>query len=59
MGPFPVSEGGNRWVLTAMDYFTKWPKACALPNQETETVGNALIGGFISRFGVPEAIHTD
>jgi len=59
MGPFPVSEGGNRWVLTAMDYFTKWPEAYALPNQEAETVANALIGGFISRFGVPEVIHTD
>lgn len=27
MGPFPVSERGNWFVLTAMDYFTKWPEA--------------------------------
>ncbi|KAJ7992703.1 hypothetical protein DPEC_G00281430 [Dallia pectoralis] len=59
VGPFPVSEGGNRWVLTAIDYFTKWPEAYALPNQEAETIVNALLGGFISRFGVPETIHSD
>ena len=25
-GPFPESERGNRYVLVAMDYFTKWPE---------------------------------
>ena len=59
MGPVPVSEGGNRWVLTAMDYFTKWSEAYALPKQEAETVVNTLLGGFVSRFGVPEVIHTN
>lgn len=40
MGPFPRTTQGNRFVLTAMDYFTKWPEAFALPNQEAETVAN-------------------
>lgn len=43
MGPFPVTERGNRFVLTAMDYFTKWPEAYAIPNQEAETVSDALV----------------
>lgn len=59
MGPFPVSEKGNKYVLTVMDYFTKWPEAYALPDQEAETVVDALLGGLISRFGVPESIHSD
>ena len=25
MGPFPRTDAGNRYVLVAMDYFTKWP----------------------------------
>ncbi|KAJ8016400.1 hypothetical protein DPEC_G00006830 [Dallia pectoralis] len=37
----------------------EWPEAYALPNQEAETIVNALLGGFISRFGVPETIHSD
>uniref|UniRef100_A0A3Q1EU28 Gypsy retrotransposon integrase-like protein 1 n=1 Tax=Acanthochromis polyacanthus TaxID=80966 RepID=A0A3Q1EU28_9TELE len=59
LGPFPLTERGNRYVLTTMDYFTKWPEAYSLPDQEAETVVDALVAGMFSRFGVPEVIHTD
>ncbi|KAL1272916.1 hypothetical protein QQF64_028778 [Cirrhinus molitorella] len=59
LGPFPRSERGNRFVLTAMDYFTKWPEAYALPDQEAETVVDALVDGMFCRFGVAESIHSD
>ena len=35
-GPFPRTRRGNRFICVAMDYFTKWPEACALPNHEAE-----------------------
>ena len=59
LGPFPRTEKGNRYILTAMDYFTKWPEAYSLPNQEAETIVDALVEGMFSRFGAPEVIHTD
>lgn len=59
LGPFPRTTQGNRFVLTAMDYFTKWPEAFALPDQEAETVANALVEGMFSRFGAPQSIHSD
>ena len=59
MGPFPRSDKGNRYVLTVMDYFTKWPEAYAVPDQEAETVVDALVEGMFSRFGAPESIHSD
>lgn len=59
VGPFPITDSGNRWVLTAMDYFTKWPEAYALPDQEAETIVNALTAGMFSRFGAAESIHSD
>jgi hypothetical protein len=31
-GPFPLSDQGNRYLLIAMDYFTKWLEAYAIPN---------------------------
>lgn len=57
--PFPCTERGNRYILTAMDYFTKWPKAYSLLDQKTETTVDALVEGIFSRFGAPEVIHSD
>jgi hypothetical protein len=31
-GPFPLSDQGNWYLLIAMDYFTKWSEAYAVPN---------------------------
>lgn len=57
LGPFPHTDKGNRYILTAMDYFTKWPEAYSLLNQEAETIVDALVEGMFSR--LPEFIHTD
>ncbi|GBN73474.1 hypothetical protein AVEN_137965-1 [Araneus ventricosus] len=38
LGPFPVTTKGNRYVLVLMDYFTKWPEAIPIPDQEASTV---------------------
>ncbi|UYV61692.1 K02A2.6-like [Cordylochernes scorpioides] len=58
-GPFPVTEGGNRYILVAMDYFTKWPEAYAILNQEATTVAKVLMDNLICRFGVPLELHSD
>jgi hypothetical protein len=41
--------------MMAMDYFTKWPEACAIPNQEASSVVEALV----ANFGVPWKLHSD
>ncbi|UYV73470.1 K02A2.6-like [Cordylochernes scorpioides] len=58
-GPFPVTEDGNKYLLVAMDYFTKWPEVYAIPNQEAATVARVLVDNLICRFGVPLELHSD
>ncbi len=59
LGPLPVSEAGNKYLLIVADYFTKWPEGYPLPNQEATTVAEALVREFVCRFGVPREIHSD
>jgi len=58
-GPFPESDRGNRYLLVAMDYFTKWPEVYAIPNQEASTGADVLVSKFFCRFGVPMELHSD
>ena len=58
-GPFPVSSSGNRYVIVAIDYFSKWPEAFPVASQEAATVARALVEGFFCRFGMPEELHSD
>jgi hypothetical protein len=53
------SDQGSRYLLIAMDYFTKWPEVYAIPNQEASTVAEALVTNFFCRFGIPRELHRD
>ena len=54
----PASESGHRYILTMVDYATRFPEAVALERSDTETVAEALVDMF-SRLGVPEEILSD
>ena len=59
MGPLPESKAGNRYVLVAGDYFTKWAEVYAIPNQEATTVAQKLTDEMFCRFSPPEQLHSD
>jgi len=59
IGPIsPVSDKGNRYILTVVDYATRYPEAVALPKIETERVAEALLEVFC-RVGFPKEILSD
>ncbi len=59
VGPIqPVTERKNRYVLTLVDYATRYPETVALPSIETERVAKTLVDIF-SKVGVPEEILAD
>ncbi|GJT85320.1 hypothetical protein Tco_1067037 [Tanacetum coccineum] len=57
MGPFPDSRG-NKYILVAVDYVSKWVEAQALPTNDARVVVKFLKGLF-ARFGVPKALISD
>ena len=59
VGPIkPVTARKNRYILTIVDYATRYPEAIALPNIETSTVAEAMVEVFC-RVGVPQEILSD
>jgi hypothetical protein len=60
VGPInPKSSKGHTYILTATDYFTKWPEAVALKRVDSEELIKFLKDNILSRFGVPEKFITD
>nr|GEV87384.1 reverse transcriptase domain-containing protein [Tanacetum cinerariifolium] len=57
MGPFPSSKG-NKYILVAVDYLSKWVKAKALPTNDARVVVKFL-NSLFSRFGTPKEIISD
>ncbi|GKA82059.1 reverse transcriptase domain-containing protein [Tanacetum coccineum] len=57
MGPFPSSRG-NKYILVAVDYLSKWVEEKALPTNDARVVCKFLKTLF-SRFGAPRAIISD
>nr|GFC59911.1 reverse transcriptase domain-containing protein [Tanacetum cinerariifolium] len=56
MGPFPSSRG-NKYILVAVDYLSKWVDVKALPTNDARVVCKFLKSLF-ARFGSPRAIIT-
>ncbi|GJV63723.1 reverse transcriptase domain-containing protein [Tanacetum coccineum] len=57
MGPFPSSRG-NKYILVAVDYLSKWVEAKVLPTNDARVVVKILKSLF-ARFGTPRAIISD
>nr|GEV41057.1 reverse transcriptase domain-containing protein [Tanacetum cinerariifolium] len=56
-GPFPSSRG-NKYILVAVNYLSKWVEVKALPTNDARVVCKFLQSLF-ARFGTPRAIISD
>nr|GEZ88039.1 reverse transcriptase domain-containing protein [Tanacetum cinerariifolium] len=57
IGPFSSSQG-NKYILVAIDYLSRWVEAKALPTNDARVVCKILKSLF-ARFGTPHAIISD
>ena len=58
MGPFPTSCG-NKYILVAVDYVSKWVEAIASPTNDSKVVMKLFKKIIFPRFGVPRAVISD
>ncbi|MBV2113481.1 MAG: DDE-type integrase/transposase/recombinase [Candidatus Thiodiazotropha sp. (ex Ctena orbiculata)] len=59
LGPFPVTDRGNRYILLLTDHFSKYVEILPVPDMTAEVCASKILNEFISRWGCPLSIHSD
>jgi hypothetical protein len=59
LGPLPPAQGNLRYVVVAVEYFSKWIEAKPLATITLVTVQKFFWQNIVCRFGVPKAITVD
>lgn len=58
VGPLQRTKHGNKYILTIMDYATRYPEAIPLRRTDAATVAEALCQVF-ARLGLPREVLSD
>ena len=59
IGPLQLSLNGNKYILVAVDAFTKYPEAIAIPDITAKTVADAFLRMIVYRHGAPKKLVSD
>ncbi|XP_042415389.1 uncharacterized protein LOC122004592 [Zingiber officinale] len=59
VGPFPMAPGQRRFLLVAVDYFSKWVETEALARITEDVVIQFLWKNILCRFGIPHKLVSD
>jgi ribonuclease HI len=59
LGPLPPAQGNLKYVVVAVEYFSKWIEAKPLATITSTTVQKFFWQNIVCRFGVPKAITVD
>lgn len=59
LGPIPPSSSGNKWIVVAKDYLTRYCETKALPRGAAAEVAKFFIENIVLRHGAPKVLITD
>src|SRR6266540_316050 len=59
VGSLPITRKRNRYIVVAMDYFSRWPEARPLKAANADTVATFLYEEIICRFGASRTLQND
>jgi len=57
--PLPETKSGNKYILVAIDHYSKWCEVKAVADHGMETATRFLEDEIICRYGVPKFMLTD
>jgi hypothetical protein len=58
-GLLPETKAGNKYILVAIDHYSKWCEAKAVANHGAKTAARFLEDDLICRYGVPKFVLTN
>ena len=59
LGPLPIGKGQCKFIIVAVDYFTKWAEAEPLATITEQKIRNFVWRAIVCRFGIPRALVSD
>src|SRR3954447_10150736 len=59
IGPLPVTLTGKRYIVVAVDYFTKYVEAETLETADAQTIATFVHKEIICRHGIPKILTSD
>ena len=59
MGPFPGSKSGHKYLVVFQELFAMWVEVVPIRTANEPTMKGQFEDLLVSRWGVPEVVHTD
>jgi hypothetical protein len=59
VGPLPMTDNGNTYILTIVDRFTRYAEAFPVKDITAEETAKLLVEKVICRYGMPEVLCSD
>ena len=58
-GDLPITAKGNKYVMIAVEHFTKWVELVSIRSKSSADVAHAFLDQVLSRVGAPREVLTD
>ncbi len=58
-GPLPETKSGNKYIMVAIDHYSKWCEAKVVADHGAKTVAKFLEDDIVCRYGVPKFVLTN
>jgi len=58
-GPLPETKSGNRYIIVAIDHYSKWCEAKAVADHGAKITARFLEDDIVCKYGVPKFVLTD